>query len=174
MTQNRLKLIFATLALVGALVSVNQTPAMAEGCQDFISQNPTRSFPNAALTHVANTPTANFQLAQNDTILGIWTADQDPSNRTGVHCHILNINEQIGPRRFTAILDTSFVGGQSRQACDVTIFTATVSIICDFVSSTAPYIDDNFTLTLNGDRMTGMNEDDAGVTGMVNFCLART
>lgn len=142
--------------------------AMAAGCQDLVSQNQEQGAP--ALLRV----TAGPQYAQNETVLGLWTADQDPSNATGIHCHFLNINEQTGPNRYTAILDTTFRGGESRQSCDITIISDAVSINCEFVSATALYIDDNFTLTLHGDRMTGLNEDDAGVTGQVDFCKART
>ena len=151
------------MALMVAL-AVLSTPAQAGGCgEDHVAG----ALPAPATVHAV---AMDLMPVQGDVFLGTWSTAQDPSNNSGIHCHILTIRTGTDDGELAAFVDTIYPNGRSLQTCDAALADRRIVINCDVVTAIGIYSPDNFTLDLIDGHLIGRNVDDAGTFGDVEFC----
>lgn len=160
-----LKILVRVFAVACVFLAV-PTLAMAGGCGDTIE----RSVENIGPKRLALVNDTVELRVQGSAVLGTWTADADPDNGAGIHCHMMEITSQVGPGQYNAVVDTTYQGGRSLQTCDVSVSGVSVTVTCDVIFSNTDYAADNFSLTLNGNILAGTNLDDRGTLSATEFC----
>ncbi len=158
--------IFASVILAANALLWAHSSAIAGGCGDPIDRSVNIGEPGGFLL-VAN---GGMTPVQNGPVQGRWTADADPDNGAGIHCHTLEILSQVGPGQYNAVVDTTYRNGRSLQTCDVLVSGVNVLVTCSVIFADTDYAPDNFSLTLNGNSLTGTNRDDRGTLSQTLFC----
>ena len=168
MSQAHRGLIYLSGLCLAAALLLTAVPATAGGCEEPLLSMAEDGAP------VSTLPVAGIERAQvqNDTLLGVWTSSQDPSNGAGLHCHTMTVSAEVAPGRFAVMIDTEYPAGRSLQTCDAFVAGTHISVTCAVSSAVGDglYSADNFELTMSPNRMFGLNVDDAGTTGVVEFC----